>query len=446
MTRTPSAASTRSAVRASAASATSSPPRSRRAPGSRPARRPWVTSSAAAPRPPTTACSRPATAWRRSSRCAQGHWGRMVALRGTQIVHVPFEDALGPPQGRAAGPLRRGRRPLRLVTRGTLRLDPMVRALQVTKGGGPAAVVDIPDARDRRRAGCSSTSTWSSLNYKDALAITGRPGVIRADRLIAGHRPGRHGARVATPRRRPRAGERVRPGRDARRRPRRGRAGARRLAHRRPARFTTAQAAAIGTAGYTAACAFSRWGAPPAAPSTARSWSPERPAGSARSRSHCSPRPVTRSPRSPASRDQHDYLRGLGATTIVERAELESPGKPLQSERWAGGIDTVGGPILANVLSQTRYGGTVAACGIAGAPDVTASMMPFILRGVTLAGVNSVFTPPGTARCRWHLLDRDLDTACSTGSPHPSVPDAVAAAERMLAGETIGRIAVDVRA
>ena len=92
---------------------------------------------------------------------------------------------------------------------------------------------------------------------------------------------------------------------------------------------------------------------------------------------------------------ESDYLKGLGAAEIIERASLAAPGKPLGKERWAAAVDSVGSQTLANVLAQTRYGGAVAACGLAGGMDLPATVAPFILRGVTLAGVDSV-----NARCR----------------------------------------------
>ncbi|MFP3393764.1 oxidoreductase, partial [Brevibacillus sp. SIMBA_076] len=88
-----------------------------------------------------------------------------------------------------------------------------------------------------------------------------------------------------------------------------------------------------------------------------------------------------------------DYLTDLGASTIIDRSELDSPGKPMQSQRWAGAIDSVGSQTLANVLAQTRYGGVVAACGLAQGPDLPATVLPFILRAVTLVGINSVEAP-----------------------------------------------------
>ena len=104
-----------------------------------------------------------------------------------------------------------------------------------------------------------------------------------------------------------------------------------------------------------------------------------------------------------------DYLKGLGAAEVIDRAELSGPARPLGKERWAGGVDAVGSHTLANVLSMTRYGGTVAACGLAQGMDLTTSVAPFILRGVTLAGIDSVMAPKAARVEAWARLARDLD-------------------------------------
>lgn len=145
--------------------------------------------------------------------------------------------------------------------------------------------------------------------------------------------------------------------------------------------------------------------------------------------------------------EMHDYLTSLGAAEIIHRDELSTPGKPLQSERWSGAIDSVGGTTLANVLAQTNYGGTVAACGLAGGGDLPATVMPFILRAVTLAGINSVFAPTTMRTTAWRRLARDLDPAV-LDSITTIVPlrDALKVAERILTGEVRGRTVVDVRA
>src|SRR5437764_8889907 len=104
-----------------------------------------------------------------------------------------------------------------------------------------------------------------------------------------------------------------------------------------------------------------------------------------------------------------DYLKGLGASEIIERKEFAEPAKPLGKERWAGGVDAVGSTTLANVLSMTRYGGAVAACGLAGGMDLPATVAPFILRGVSLLGIDSVMRPLADRRDAWRRLEADLD-------------------------------------
>jgi acrylyl-CoA reductase (NADPH) len=142
---------------------------------------------------------------------------------------------------------------------------------------------------------------------------------------------------------------------------------------------------------------------------------------------------------------ESEYLRRLGAGTVVDAAELAEAGKPLQKERWAGVVDTAGSRVLANACAQTRYGGAVAACGLAQGMDLPASVAPFILRGVSLLGVDSVMAPRPRRTAAWERLAQDLD---------PAVLDAIAeeiplgetifAADRLLDRRTRGRIVVDV--
>lgn len=144
---------------------------------------------------------------------------------------------------------------------------------------------------------------------------------------------------------------------------------------------------------------------------------------------------------------EHDYLKGLGATAIVPRAELSEPGRPLGSERWAGGIDTVGSHVLANLLAQTAYGGTVAACGLAGGFDLPTTVMPFILRGVKLYGIDSVMCPRPQRQAAWERLARDLPIdkldAMTTVRPLSDVPAITA---EILKGQVRGRTVIDVNA
>jgi acrylyl-CoA reductase (NADPH) len=139
-----------------------------------------------------------------------------------------------------------------------------------------------------------------------------------------------------------------------------------------------------------------------------------------------------------------DYLRALGAAEVIERAALSAPGKPLQRERWAGVVDTVGSQTLANACAQTRYRGTVTACGLAGGMDLPASVAPFILRGVTLAGIDSVMAPLEERREAWTRLARELDPGkLASMTREIGLADALPAAEEVLAGKVRGRLVVD---
>ncbi len=140
-----------------------------------------------------------------------------------------------------------------------------------------------------------------------------------------------------------------------------------------------------------------------------------------------------------------DYLRSLGATEVIDRAELSAPGKPLAKERWAGVVDTVGSHTLANACASTRYGGTVAACGLAQGMDLPASVAPFILRGVTLAGIDSVMAPRDLREAAWARLARDLDLAkLEAMTQEVGLADAIGLGAQILAGQVRGRVVVDV--
>jgi acrylyl-CoA reductase (NADPH) len=140
-----------------------------------------------------------------------------------------------------------------------------------------------------------------------------------------------------------------------------------------------------------------------------------------------------------------DYLRSLGATEVIGR--MGDPGRPLQSQRWVGAIDSAGGPTLANVLSQTRYGGTVASCGLAQSGDLPTTVMPFILRAVTLTGINSVFAPRPLREEAWRRLATDLDLdLLDSMTTTIGLSDAIGRADMILGGGVRGRTVVDVRA
>ncbi len=150
---------------------------------------------------------------------------------------------------------------------------------------------------------------------------------------------------------------------------------------------------------------------------------------------------------STGSQSEHEYLRELGASQIIARDELTSEPRPLAKERWAAAVDSVGGRTLANVLSQTRYSGSVAACGLAGGHDLPATVMPFILRNVALLGVDSVHAPAELRATAWdrlaELFTLDDLRRVAVDATFSELPEL---SERILAGQVRGRVVVDVAA
>jgi acrylyl-CoA reductase (NADPH) len=141
-----------------------------------------------------------------------------------------------------------------------------------------------------------------------------------------------------------------------------------------------------------------------------------------------------------------DYLKGLGAKELIDRAELAAPGKPLGKERWAGGVDSVGSTTLANVLAATKYAGAVAACGLAGGMDLPTSVAPFILRGVSLLGIDSVMCPQARRREAWKRLASDLDRSkLGAIASEIGLADVIATGQAILEGKVRGRTVVKIR-
>jgi len=145
-------------------------------------------------------------------------------------------------------------------------------------------------------------------------------------------------------------------------------------------------------------------------------------------------------------REEADYLKGLGASEIIDRNELSGPPKALAKERWAGGIDSVGSTTLANLLSMTKYGGAIAACGLAGGMDLPGSVAPFILRGVSLLGIDSVQCSPSLRNEAWRRLESDLDRGKLEGMTRQiGLPEVIGVAGTILEGRVRGRIVVKIR-
>ena len=212
-----------------------------------------------------------------------------------------------------------------------------------------------------------------------------------------------------------------------------------------PDAFTAAQAMAIGTAGYTAALcvqALERHGVTP-------SDGPVLVTGATGGVGSVAVALLATAGfevvASTGKADEAGYLKELGAADILDRAELSEPGRPMGKERWGAAVDSVGSHTLANVLAGTRYGGTVAACGLAQGMDLPGSVAPFILRGVTLAGVDSVMAPRPVRLDAWARLARDLAPATLDAITETRpLADAPALAEDILAGRIRGRVVLEV--
>ncbi len=314
---------------------------------------------------------------------------------------------------------------------------------------GPASLQELTDA-DLPDGDVTVAVAWSSLNYKDGLAVTGKGKIMRSHPMIAGIDLAGTVEASASPDWR--VGDEVlvtgwglsetRSGGFTQRQ----RVPAE-LLTRKPDGLTLQQTMAVGTAGLTAmlcVLAIEGAGVTPGdgevvvtgAGGGVGSVAVAVLAGLGHHVTASTGRPET-----------HDYLRSLGATEIIDREVLATAGRPLDKERWLGGVDTVGSQTLATVLAQTRYCGAVAACGLAGGNDLPTTVLPFILRNVSLLGIDSVMCPAPVREAAWARLGTDLPTdlldAMTTVAPLTEVP---ALAEQILAGQTRGRVVIDTSA
>ena len=215
-----------------------------------------------------------------------------------------------------------------------------------------------------------------------------------------------------------------------------------------PAAFSMQQTMAIGTAGYTAALcvdALERWGT--VTPGEGELLVTGAAGGVGSVAVSLLAARGYRVIASTGRPDTEDYLKSLGAIGIIDRATLAEKGGPLQKERWTGGIDSVGSTTLANALAQTVRGGAIAACGLAGGADLPGTVMPHILRAVTLIGVDSVYASRTQRLAAWERLSRDLDLMhldnMTTVAPMSNLPEL---AEDIVAGRIRGRVVIDVNA
>lgn len=322
-----------------------------------------------------------------------------------------------------------------------------MRAVLIESEGAPARLADVDEAM--LDGAVELDVLASSYNFKDGLAVSGKGRIARTHPLIAGidvvgrvtasatgdWAPGdvvvlngdglgesRHGGFAERARVRPDALVRL------------------------PAAISPERAAAIGTAGFTAmlaVLALEDAGVEPGSGDVLVTGA----AGGVGSvaiallagRGH---RVVASTGR---IAEEGDYLRSLGAAELLDRSELsEAVGKPLQSQRWAAAVDSVGSTTLANVLAQTRWGGTVVACGLAQGADLPTTVMPFILRAVTLAGANSVEAPRVLRQRAWDALAAELDAELLDGmTTMIGLSDTLGYADRILGGRVRGRTVVD---
>jgi acrylyl-CoA reductase (NADPH) len=323
----------------------------------------------------------------------------------------------------------------------------MFKALLLEKDeGGFRAGVRPVDEAGLPEGDVRASIAHSTLNFKDGLAITNRSPVVRTWPMVAGIDGAGTVLESSHPAWKP--GDRfvhngwglgeTRWGCLAERASLKGD-----WLVKLPAAFSTRQAMAIGTAGYTAmlcVLALERHGlraGDGAVLVTGASGGVGSVAVALLAR--LGHRVVASSGKA----DQAAYLQQLGAAEVIDRAELAAPGKPLQKERWSAVIDAVGSQTLVNALAQTRYGGVVAACGLAQGHDLPGTVMPFILRGVTLAGIDSVMAPIELRRTAWDRLARDLDPrALELMTEEVPLEGAIAKAEALMAGRVRGRIVV----
>ena len=214
-----------------------------------------------------------------------------------------------------------------------------------------------------------------------------------------------------------------------------------------PSQFSPQQAMAIGTAGYTAmlcVLALERHGVTPDKGEILVTGA----AGGVGSVAVCLLAKLGYTVVGVSGRPaESDYIKSLGASEVLERSAFASAGKPLGRERWAGAVDVVGSHTLANVCAATKYRGVVAACGLAGGMDFPATVAPFILRGVTLVGIDSVMCPRPERLLAWQRLGTDLDTSkLNLIANEIGLADAIPTATRLLDGQVRGRVIVDVNA
>ena len=319
--------------------------------------------------------------------------------------------------------------------------------IEKAESGQTVALKDFDDA-NLMEGDVDVRVEWSTVNYKDGLALTGKAPVVRRWPMIAGIDFAGTVEKSSHPDWK--AGDKVilngwglgetHLGAYAQKARVKGE-----WLVRLPATMSTRDAMAIGTAGYTAmlaVMALEKHGVTP-------DRGPQVVTGAAGGVGSVAVALLARLgyevTASTGRPEEADYLKQLGAKEIIERKELSGTPRPLAKERWAGGVDSVGSTTLANVLSMMRYRGAVAACGLAGGMDLPTSVAPFILRGVSLLGINSVYRPRPDREAAWKRLETDLDRAkLEEMTAEIGLSDLMEAGQLIVEGRVRGRIVVKI--
>jgi len=319
--------------------------------------------------------------------------------------------------------------------------------IEKTDQGQKVELVDF-DERNLMEGDVTIRVEWSTVNYKDGLALTARAPVVRRFPMI----PGIDLAGTVEASAHPawRAGDKVIVNGWGLGETHFGAYSVKARVSgdwlvRLPAGLSAREAMAIGTAGYTAmlaVIALERQGVTPARGPVVVTGAAGGVGSVAIALLAKLGYQVTASTGRP---HEADYLRALGAAEVIDRKELAGPVRPLAKERWAGGVDSVGSTTLANLLAMTCYGGAVAACGLAGGMDLPATVAPFILRGVALLGIDSVYCPLERRAEAWKRLASDLDRGkLAMMTSEIGLAEVVAVAPRILAGQVRGRVVVKI--
>jgi acrylyl-CoA reductase (NADPH) len=319
--------------------------------------------------------------------------------------------------------------------------------IEKTETGQTCGLSDFDD-KDLMDGDVTVAVEWSTVNYKDGLAVSGKAPVVRRFPMIAGI----DFAGTVESSSHPdwKTGDKIILNGWGLGETHLGAYGAKARVKgdwlvRLPPGISTRDAMAIGTAGYTAmlaTMALERHGLTPARGPVVVTGA----SGGVGSVAIALLAKLGYQVIASTGRQQEaDYLKGLGAAEIIDRKELAEKPRLLAKERWAGGIDAVGSTTLANVLSMTRYGGAIAACGLAGGMDLPTSVAPFILRGVSLLGIDSVMCPLPLRREAWKRLEADLDRAkIAAMTTQIGLAEVIEAGKRIVEGQVRGRIVVKV--